>query len=266
MRRAGLVVWQAHQAAARMLRPGITTAALNDAIKSTFRDYNATPLFLGYGPAEKPFPAETCISINDEIVHGIPGARKIKDGDIVSLDTGCRLDLWCGDAAVTYAVGSIATRHRKLLKITLATLDLAIELMGSKKMWSQIATEMQAFVEDNGFSVVKELTGHGIGQKLHEPPQVPNYWSNEFGPNDDFDIRPGLVIACEPMVNEGTDELEYLADQWTAVTLDGKYSAHFEHTIAVTADGPVRLTAPPNDDELESLPEEFRDADQWVRW
>ncbi len=266
MRRAGLVVWQAHQAAARLLKPGVTTAELNDVYRLTFQQFGAVSLFAGYGPPESPFPAEACTSINEEIVHGIPGNRTVREGDLVKLDTGCSIDNWCGDAAVTHAVGRISERQRQLVQITHQTLDLAIELMSTKRWWSEIAREMQTLVQDHGFSVVKELTGHGIGQKLHEPPQVPNYWSSEFGPNDDFDLRPGLVFACEPMVNEGTEAIEYLQDKWTAVTADGKCSAHVEHTIAITGEGPVRLTAPPAPHELELVSAEFRDENQWFRW
>ena len=267
MRRAGLIVWEAHQAAARILKPGVTTDELNLEFRKTFQRYGATPLFLNYGPEEHPYPAETCISINEEIVHGIPSERRIQDGDIVSLDTGCKIDNWCGDAAITHAVGDINAQTKKLLQVTHDTLNLAIRLMESKKMWSEIAIEMAEFVEGHGFSVVKELTGHGIGQELHEPPQVPNYWSDEFGPNDDFEIRPGCVIACEPMVNTGLEDIECLDDQWTTVTIDGKRSAHFEHTIAITKEGPVRLTqAPTSDAELALVGEEFRDASAWVQW
>ena len=267
MRRAGLVVWEAHQAAARILRPGVSTAELNLAFRNTFERYSATPLFLNYGPPEHPFPAETCISINDEIVHGIPGERLVEDGDIVSLDTGCKIESWCGDAAVTHAVGNVPAPTQKLLDVTLETLNLAIRLMETRKWWSEVAAEMADYVEARGYSVVKDLTGHGIGQNLHEPPQVPNYWSSEFGPRDDFEIRPGCVIACEPMVNAGLEEIECLEDNWTTVTIDGKCSAHFEHTIAITKDGPVRLTqAPITDDELEMVGEEFRDSADWIQW
>ena len=268
MRKAGLIVWQAHQAAARILKPGVTTAELNVAYRDTFADYNATPLFLNYGGAEEtpPFPAETCISINEEIVHGIPGPRKVVAGDIVSLDTGCKIDGWCGDAAVTHAVGKIPSRAEKLLKVTLDNLNLAIELLNSKTHWSQIAREMQKHVRDNGFTVVEELTGHGIGQNLHEPPQVPNYWDDNFAKSEDFEIRPGTVIAIEPMVNMGVHDVLVCEDDWTMVTGDDLPSAHFEHTVAITKDGPVRLTGPPSDDELAEMPDWLNDKSQWVVW
>ncbi len=264
MRAAGLLVWQAHQAAARILEPGVTTGELNEVYRSTFAEYDATPLFLNYGTP--PFPAETCISVNEEIVHGIPGSRRIEEGDIVSLDTGCRLDGWCGDAAVTHAVGEIDHSKRKLLEVTQGVLSLAIELMGSKTMWSEIAIEMEKFVKDAGFSVVEDMVGHGIGQNLHEAPQVPNYYSKSLLETDDFDLRPGVVLAVEPMVNIGVKDVVCLKDDWTLVTSDGKASAHFEHTIAITKDGPKRLTGPPTDEELSRMPAWVHDKSNWVTW
>lgn len=268
MRKAGLVVWEAHQAAARILKVGVTTEELNVAYRDTFARHNATPLFLNYGGSEEtpPFPAETCISINEEVVHGIPGPRKVSEGDIVSMDTGCKIDGWCGDAAVTHAIGKIPSRVEKLLKVTLDNLNLAIDLLSTKTHWSQIAKEMQQHVQDNGFSVVEELTGHGIGQQLHEPPQVPNYWDKDLPKSEDFEIRPGTVIAIEPMVNTGVKEVLVCEDDWTLVTGDDLPSAHFEHTVAITKDGPVRLTGPPSDDELAGLPDWLQDQQQWVVW
>ena len=263
MRRAGLLVWQAHQAAARILRPGISTAEINEVYRSTFANADATPLFLNYG--EPPFPAETCISINEEVVHGIPGPRVLKDGDVVSLDTGCRIDGWCGDAAVTHPIGEISDEAQRLLKATNGVLNLAIELMDKHTMWSDVAREMENYIHDHGFYVVEEMVGHGIGKNLHEKPQVPNYYAEDLL-EEDFDLRPGVVLAIEPMVNVGTKEIEYLDDEWTVVTIDGKPSAHFEHTIAITKEGPTRLTGPPSEEELELVPEEFRDSSQWVNW
>ena len=268
MRKAGLVVWQAHQAAARILKPGVTTAELNAAYRDTFAEYSATPLFLNYGGSDEspPFPAETCISINEEVVHGIPGPRKIREGEIVSLDTGCKIDGWCGDAAVTHAVGEVPKNVQKLLKVTLDNLNLAIDLLSTESHWSRIARQMQVHVQDSGFSVVEDLTGHGIGQNLHEPPQVPNYWNDDFSKTEDFEIRPGTVIAIEPMVNMGVKDVEICEDDWTMVTADDSPSAHFEHTVAITKDGPVRLTGPPKDDEIEGLPDWLHDRDGWVVW
>ena len=264
MRTAGLLVWQAHQAAAAILEPGVTTGELNEVYKKTFQDNGATPLFLNYGTP--PFPAETCISVNEEVVHGIPGDRIIENGDVVSLDTGCRIDGWCGDAAVTHAIGEITETEKKLLTVTQAVLDLAIDLMNSKSMWSEIAKEMEDYVQDAGFFVVKEMVGHGIGQELHEPPQVPNYLSESLRESEDFDLRPGVVLAIEPMVNIGTERLACLEDEWTIVTQDGQASAHFEHTVAMTKDGPRRLTGPPSDEELSNLPIQFHDQSKWTRW
>ena len=250
-----------------MIKPGITTAEIDKAYVDMFKQHDAEPLFLGYKAGDHPpFPAVTCISINEEVVHGIPGERVLKEGDVISVDTGCRISNWCGDAAVTHAVGNINPRDKKLLKITNETLDLAIRLMSEKKMWSEVAKEMEAYVIDNGFSVVEDMCGHGIGQNLHEAPQVPNYFSPELDEGEDFDLRPGVVIAVEPMVNAGTNDLLMLEDGWTVITADRKPSAHFEHTLAITKDGPVRLTGPPNDEELKSLPEWLHDKSQWVNW
>ena len=271
MRSAGLIVWQAHQAAKRILKPGITTAEINEAFAETFRSYDAAPLFLNYGGNDEdgipPFPAETCISINEEVVHGIPGSRKLKEGDIVSLDTGCRINGWCGDAAVTHAIGKISSNQQRLMRVTLETLNLAIDMMKPGVMWSEIAIAMENLVHDNSFSVVESMVGHGIGKELHEPPQVPNYLSEDLETGEkDFDIRPGVVLAIEPMVNAGVPEIEYLDDRWTVVTEDRQPSAHFEHTVAMTANGPVRLTGPPNDEELATMPQWLHDKDQWLVW
>ncbi len=265
MRVAGLIVWQAHQAASRIASPGTTTAAINDVYKQTFDSYGATPLFLNYG--EPPFPAETCISINEQVVHGIPGSRELVDGDILSLDTGCRLAGWCGDAAVTLPIGEISAQNKKLLRVTNDTLNLAIELMQPGVLWSDVAKKMESLVIEAGFSVVEEMVGHGIGKELHEPPQVPNYYNpDRVADDDDFDLKPGVVLAIEPMVNTGVKEIDYLDDEWTVVTADRKPSAHFEHTIAISESGPVRLTGPPNDKELASMPEWLHDSSKWIVW
>lgn len=265
MRAAGLLVWQGHQAAKRILQPGVTTAELNEAVAKVFREHGAEPLFLNY-PGPTPFPAETCISVNEELVHGIPGPRVIAEGDVVSIDTGCRIGGWCGDAAYTHAIGEISAKAKQLLDVTHATLNLAVELMGTKKLWSEVATEMETLVKDAGLSVVEEMVGHGIGKEMHESPSVPNYCSGEFLADGDFELRPGVVLAVEPMVQMSTKKLRCLEDQWTLVAADGKYAAHFEHTIAITNDGPVRLTGPPTDDEMEGLPEWLQDKSNWLVW
>ncbi len=245
MRKAGLLVWQAHQLAGAMVRPGVTTGEIDLAIEEFFVKNRAIPLFKGV-PGKVPFPAVACISVNEEVVHGIPGKRVLKEGDIVSIDTGCRLDGWCGDSAVTLPVGQVEPDAEKLLDVTSGVLQLAIELMAVKSRWSQVAAEMGKYVRDHGFSVVETFVGHGIGREMHEDPQVPNFVSPQLRRNGDFALEPGLVIAVEPMVNIGTKHVKGMPDHWTQVTQDGKQSAHFEHTIALTDKGPWVLTAEPD--------------------
>lgn len=269
MRAAGLVVWEAHQTSARMIGPGVSTAEINQVYIDVFARHDATPLFLNYGGTNErpPFPAEICASVNEEVVHGIPSANCIlQEGDTIAVDTGCRVNGWCGDAAVTHAIGEIDDESKKLLEATQQTLDLAIDAMGRCKKWSQVAKEMEDFVHAAGFSVVEEMVGHGIGKNLHEPPQVPNYLSASLLGGEDFDLRPGLVLAVEPMVNAGVKEIFEENDGWTIVTGDGKPSAHFEHTLAITADGVKRLTGPPNEEELELMPKWLHDSSKWLLW
>ncbi len=245
MRRAGLAVWRAHQAAAPLVRPGATTGEIDAAVEAALAAAGAAPLFKGV-PGKVPFPAATCISINEEVVHGIPGPRRLAAGDVVSIDIGARLAGWCGDAAVTYPVGpreGLEPERARLLAVTEEALRLAISLLGVKRRWREVAREMETFVRGAGFGVVESLVGHGIGRALWEPPEVPNCWT---GSRDDFELRPGLVIAIEPMVNTGSKEVRMLADGWTIVARDGRPSAHFEHTVAITRDGPQILTAGPS--------------------
>ena len=245
MRKAGLLVWEAHQLIKSMIRPGVSTGEVDAAVTEFFARHDATPLFLGV-PGTVPFPTVTCMSINEEVVHGIPGARKLCEGDIVSIDTGCKLNGWCGDAAATYAVGPLRPEVQRLLDVTRAVLDLAIDLMGRRSRWSQVAREMERFVKKNKFSVVEAFVGHGIGRDMHEDPQVPNFVSSQLRHGGDFELAPGLVIAVEPMVNMGTKRVRTLSDHWTQVTTDGELSAHFEHTVAITSSGAEVLTAGPN--------------------
>jgi len=234
MRKAGLLVWQAHQLAASLIRPGITTAELDAAV------------FKGQ-PGRVPFPAVTCISVNEEVVHGIPGPRQLVEGDIVSLDTGCKLNGWCSDAAATYPVGRIAPDVQRLLDVTRNVLHLAISLLDRCSRWSEVAAEMEAYVKKHGFSVVEAFVGHGIGRQMHEDPQVPNFLSSQLRRGcGDFRLVPGLVIAIEPMVNMGTKRVRAKNDHWTQVTADGRPSAHFEHTVAITENGVQILTSGPN--------------------
>lgn len=241
MRVAGQLVRQAHQRVAELIRPGITTAEIDQAVDDLFAEAGAIPLFKGV-PGKTPFPAATCISVNDEIVHGIPGQRVLKEGDIVSVDTGAKIGGWCGDSAWTYPVGQISEEAAQLLKVTEAALNVAIEQLPLKKRWSQVAAEMQELVESAGCSVITTLVGHGIGKSMHEEPQVPNYDSSEFRKKGDFDLRPGLVLAVEPMVAAGREDLYLHGDGWTLSTKDKSLTAHFEHTLALTKSGVRILT------------------------
>lgn len=252
MRKAGLLVWRALQIAEEAIVPGVTTGEIDARIEGFFQQHGAVPLFKGV-PGKIPFPAVACISVNEEVVHGIPGRRKLREGDIVSIDTGCKLNGWCGDAAATYAVGRIAPELQRLLAVTQNTLQMAIDLMGQRSWWSEVAREMERYVRSQGYSVVENFVGHGIGREMHEDPQVPNFVNRQFLHNGDFRLVPGLVLAVEPMVNLGTKRVRTGRDYWTQITVDGKASAHFEHTIAITPDGVSVLTAPPAEEEIEQL-------------
>jgi methionyl aminopeptidase len=246
MRKAGLLVWQAHQLVASKVRPGVTTAEIDAVVDRFFAQHKAVPLFKG-AAGTVPFPATCCISVNEEVVHGIPGSRKLIEGDIVSVDTGCKLNGWCGDAAATYPVGRVSPEIRRLLDVTRNVLNLSIELIGRCARWSQVAAEMEAYVRKHRYSVVESFVGHGIGRDMHEDPQVPNFVSSQMRRGvGDFRLTPGLVIAVEPMVNLGTKRVRTRADHWTQATTDSRPSAHFEHTVAITEKGPWVLTAGPN--------------------
>lgn len=241
MRQAGLIVWHAHQAAAELVQPGVPTAEIDAAVEKTIRELGGVPLFKG-APGKVPFPASTCISVNSEVVHGIPGPRRLEEGDVVSIDIGVRLDGWCGDAAVTRPVGEVDEESRRLLAVTEEALRIAIEMMAKKKRWSQVARSMERHVKEAGFAVVEDLVGHGIGREMWERPQVPNYFTTTMS---DIKLRPGVVLAVEPMVNAGAKQVRLLPDHWTIATADQRRSAHFEHTLAVTRDGVAVLTAGP---------------------
>jgi methionyl aminopeptidase len=242
MRRAGLIVWEAHQAAARRVEPGVSTAEIDRVVEQVILSHDAIPLFKGV-PGVVPFPAATCISIDEEIVHGIPGPRQLREGEIVSIDIGVKLDGWCGDAAITRPVGQIGEVAQRLLAVTEETLRLAIRNISPKKRWSQVARVMEKHVHNAGMHVIRDLAGHGIGRQMWEKPSVPNYAS---GTSHDFKLQPGMVLAVEPMVATGTHEIRAMPDHWTYVTADGGSAAHFEHTIAITEDGPWVLTAGPD--------------------
>src|SRR6516225_4800319 len=236
MRRSGRIVRQVLDYVGTLIAPGMTTMGLERAAESKIRDLGAKPAFKGYYD----YPCVLCTSVNEEIVHGIPSEKRVlKAGDIVSVDCGVVLDGYYGDAAVTLPVGdSLTAEVRKLLDVTEASLYKAIQQVRIGNAVGDVSAAVQEHVEANGFSVVREFVGHGIGTKLHEEPQVPNFGTRGHGTR----LREGMVLAIEPMVNSGKLETRVLGDKWTAVTADGSYSAHFEHCVAVTRDGPVILT------------------------
>jgi methionyl aminopeptidase len=244
MRDAGRVVAQALDQVKKLAAPGATTADFNEAVETVFRCYDAVPLFKGYPSNTKgkpPFPAVICASVNDQIVHGIPNRRPLREGDIVSVDTGCRLNGWCGDAAVTLAIGPVSPEIQKLLDVTSDTLDLAIRAMGRCRTWSEVAGLMERYVKSQGMYVIEKFVGHGIGRDMHEEPQVPNFVSKALR-KQDIRLEPGLVMAVEPMVALGTKDVRTLDDGWTVATKNHGYAAHFEHTVAMTPEGPRVLT------------------------
>jgi len=241
MREAGRVVAEALRLARQMVQPGVKTIEIDRAIEKLYLERGAIPLFKGY-PGKVPFPAVTCISVNEQVVHGIPGQRALKDGDLVKIDTACKLNGWCADAAISVPVGTIRPEWQRLLTNAQEVLNIAIREMPRHKWWSEVARLMQRHAQDAGFSVVTQYVGHGIGRTMHENPQVPNFDNREVR-RGDFRLEPGLVLAVEPMVNLGRPEVETLSDHWTVVTRDRSPSVHVEHTLALTADGVQILTA-----------------------
>jgi methionyl aminopeptidase len=236
MREAGRLVGEVLTELASRVAPGVTTADLDELAETRIRKAGATPAFKGYHG----YPATICASINDEVIHGIPSGRRVlNEGDVISIDVGASLDGYFGDSAVTLAVGQVSEEAATLLRVTDESLYKAIEAVKAGGRISDIGHAVQKHVEAYGFSVVREFVGHGIGQRMHEEPQVPNYGEPGRGPR----LTEGMVLAIEPMVNAGKPAVKVLADGWTAVTRDGSLSAHFEHTVAVTADGPWILTA-----------------------
>jgi methionyl aminopeptidase len=244
MREAGRVVAEALDQVRRLAVPGATTADLDAAVATVFRAHGAIPLFKNYPNSTKgkpPFPAVICASVNEQVVHGIPNRRPLREGDVVSIDTGCKLNGWCGDAAVTLPIGTIRPELRKLLDVTSETLDLSIRAMGRCRTWSEVAALMERYVKSQGMYVIEKFVGHGIGQDMHEEPQVPNFVSKALRKND-IVLEPGIVLAIEPMVAIGTKDVRTLDDGWTVETKDRGASAHFEHTVAMTPEGPRILT------------------------
>ena len=258
MRKAGLLTWSAHELIRKIIRAGMTTRELDTEVENLFKRNLAVGMFKGV-PGRVPYPNVTCISINEQVVHGIPGDRVIQDGDLVSVDLGCKIDGWCGDSAYSSLVGNVSPEATKLVKVTRETLYLAIEKLKTARYWSEVAREMQKHVRENGFSVVESFVGHGIGRNMHEARQVPNYVYEEFLRSEDFQIKPGLVIAIEPMVNLGGKRVKQLSDYWTIVTSDGKLSAHEEHTVAMLSTGPLVLTGPPETEEEREMVDVFFD-------
>ncbi len=236
MREVGRLVGDVLTELTALVAPGVTTADLDELAEKRIRKAGATPAFKGYHG----YPATICASINEEVIHGIPSGRRVlNEGDVISIDVGASLDGYFGDSAITLAVGQVSEGAAELLRVTDESLYKAIEAVKPGGRVSDIGHAVQRHVEAYGFSVVREFVGHGIGQKMHEEPQVPNYGEPGRGPR----LAEGMVLAIEPMVNAGKPAVKVLADGWTAVTRDGSLSAHFEHTVAVTADGPRILTA-----------------------
>ena len=234
MRAAGSIVAEVLKRLSVMVEPGITTRDLDHEADAMIRDAGAIPTFKGYHG----YPASICTSVNDEVVHGIPGSRKLLDGDIVSIDCGATYLGYVGDAAVTVPVGTVGDEVTQLMEVTRESLYEAIGKCRVGNRLGDVCNAVQAYVEPRGYSVVQNYCGHGVGRAMHEEPQVPNYGKPGTGPP----LREGWVIAIEPMINLGNHNVKVLPDGWTVVTLDGRPSAHFEHTIAITQDGPRILT------------------------
>jgi len=237
MRRSGQIVRQVLDAVKALVAPGVSTMDLEHAAEEKIRELGAKPAFKGYHD----YPCVLCTSVNNEIIHGIPSEKRVlKEGDIVSIDCGVVMDGYYGDSAITVPVGqSLSPELKKLLDVTETSLKKAIAEVRLGKTVGDVGAAVQEYVEANGFSVVREFVGHGIGTRLHEDPQVPNFGTRGHGTR----LREGMVLAIEPMVNVGKPETKLLDNKWTAVTVDGSLSAHFEHSVAVTRDGPVVLTA-----------------------
>ncbi len=235
MRRSGLMLREVHDVIRPLVVAGATTMDLEDAANAKINAFGAKAAFKGYHG----FPAALCTSLNDQVVHGMPSLKTVlKDGDILSIDCGVIVDGFYSDCAVTYAIGPPSTQTKRLLEVTEASLEAAILQAVVGGRLGDISATVQEICEAQGFGVVREFVGHGIGKTMHEDPQVPNYGLRGKGPR----LKAGMVLAIEPMINAGGPEVKVLKDGWTAVTVDGSYSAHFEHTVAITKDGPQVLT------------------------
>jgi len=239
VRAAAQVVARALREMGRAVRPGITTAELDRIAEQVIRDHGARPAFKGY----RGFPASICPSVNEEVVHGIPGPRALAEGDIIGIDVGAELNGWYGDAARTFAVGDVSDEARRLMRVTEEALERGIRQARAGNRVGDISHAVQSHVEEQGFSVVRDLVGHGIGRQMHEEPAVPNFGPPGKGPR----LLAGQVLAIEPMVNAGGHAVTTRPDGWTVVTRDGRWSAHFEHTVAVGRDGPEILSVLPDE-------------------
>lgn len=242
MAASGALLAKVHDALAGEIAPGVTTGRLDEIAEQLIREGGGVPAFKGYpgSPGAQPFPASICPSLNDEVVHAIPGDVTLKDGDLLSLDCGVVLDGWVSDSARSYAVGPVSEEAQRLIDVTRESLYKGIAACVPGNHVGDIGAAVQAEVEAAGFAVVESLVGHGLGRTMHEPPQVPNYGTRGTGP----ELFEGLVIAIEPMVNVGGPEITLASDGWTITSADGSLSAHWEHTVAVTAAGPRILTLP----------------------
>ncbi len=234
MRRAGRLTAAARSLAGKMVAPGVTTLEIDTAIRKFIERHGAKPSFLGYAG----YPGSACISVNDEVIHGIPGHRKLKEGDIVSVDVGAYLDGFHGDCAATFSCGTVSDEAKKLIEVTERSFWEGMKAARQGNRVSDISHAVQQYVESFGFSVVRDYVGHGVGQKLHEAPEVPNYGPAGHGPR----LRPGMTLAVEPMVNAGGYAIKVLGDGWTVKTADGSLAAHYENSIAITEDEPEILT------------------------
>ncbi len=234
LRRSGKMVRDVLEETRGQVRPGVTTLDLEAFVERRLAQEGARPAFKGY----RGYPCCLCASVNEQIVHGIPSGRRLNEGDIVSLDLGVIIDGYYGDAAVTVPVGEISEPLKKLLRVTEESLSLAIDQVRLGNRLGDVSSAVEGYVVRNGFSIVRDFVGHGIGRELHEEPQIPNFGSPGHGPV----LKEGMVFAIEPMVNMGTPAMRILGDRWTAVTADGACSAHFEHMVAVTSNGPDVLT------------------------
>jgi len=237
MREAGRINAEALAAAIALVKPGMTTAELNQAFEAVHKKYDVYSPFKNY-PGPYPYPASICTSVNDELVHGIPNKRELVEGDIVSIDCGTVYQGFVGDMAVTLPVGKVSQDVARLIAVTKQALDIAISKMVSGNTTGDIGHAVQTFVEEQNFFITKTYTGHGVGRKMHEGPQVPNYGK----PGSGMRLREGMTIALEPMVLVGTPNTKVKADEWTVASADGSLTAHFEHTVAITANGPEILT------------------------